>query len=237
MATRNGPARQKRVPQRKKSETFTLLLRLTNMPRRHPLSPTMDRRTFGLRQPVNMLVHARAIARWPMRPLSITTRSTICHARSPPAGRFLPEVELSCTAAVTSLQAARPGVRALQASPSSDGTHHGASCDQDIRPSPPSTRSLGTYNCRRIAAYPTWLANTGSVTPSMGRFRLVRLNVVTKSRPAPLQREPFSTDQTALEGWPPAQSKRHAAFLRRVIDGLLPRRDIWYCSARLSRPP
>jgi hypothetical protein len=90
---------------------------------------------------------------------------------------------------------------------------------------------LGTYNCRRIAAYPTWLSEHGlgnAIDVAGFDFGPIkRGDEVPTDLPPSLKRAFSVRIKRHWKAGRSAQSKRHAAFLRRVIDGLLPRRDIF----------
>lgn len=87
---------------------------------------------------------------------------------------------------------------------------------------------LGTYNCRRIAAYPTWLSEHGlgnAIDIAGFDFgALKRGESLPDGVPKSLRR-PFSV--RVERNWKPGRSKAqqlHAIFLRRVIRILLDKR-------------
>jgi hypothetical protein len=97
--------------------------------------------------------------------------------------------------------------------------------------SPKRLLHLGTYNCRRIAAYPTWLSEHGlgnAIDVAGVDFgALERGETLPDGVPRQL-RGAFSV--RVERHWrrkPSPASQLHATFLRRIIRALLARRDVF----------
>ena len=86
---------------------------------------------------------------------------------------------------------------------------------------------LGTYNCRRIAAYPTWLSEHGlgnAIDVSGFDFGSYKQSEPLPESLPPSLRRPFSV--RIKRHWKPghsAEQKLHASFLRKIIRELLSR--------------